>query len=160
MKANPLPEGSPIPQFTTKDESGFFHSHETIIGQRTLLYFYPKDNTPGCTLQACDLRDSYEDLKRLPTLVLGVSGCSLASHQKFKNKFSIPFPLLLDEDHTIAKLFGVWGEKKFMGKTFMGIHRTSFLINESGKIEKTYIKVKAKMHLRMVLRDLEEFADS
>ena len=159
MKANTLPEGSPIPKFRTKDESGCFHSDETISGQTTLLYFYPRDNTPGCTVQACDLRDSYEELKRLSVSVLAVSGCSLASHQKFKNKFSIPFPLLLDEDHVIAKLFGVWGEKKFMGKTFEGIHRTSFLINKSGKIEKTYTKVKAKMHLSMILQDLEQFAD-
>ena len=111
----------------------------------------------SCTFQACDLRDSYDELSQIPVLVLGVSSCPLASHQKFKTKYSLPYPLLLDEDHAIAELFGVWGEKKFMGKTFDGIHRTSFIISKSGEILKTYLKVKPKNHLQQVMQDLIDF---
>ena len=156
MNASPLNEGTRIPKFETEDETGAIYSNQTIQGQLTLLYFYPRDNTPGCTLQACDLRDSYENLLGIPVLVLGISGCSCSSHQKFKTKYSLPFPLLLDEDHQIAQLFGVWGEKKFMGKTFDGIHRTSFIIDKTGKILKTYKKVKPKVHLEEVMKDLLE----
>ena len=156
MNANPLIEGVQIPEFETKDETGTIFSSQTILGFLTLLYFYPRDNTPGCTLQACDIRDAYKDLLKIPVLVLGVSGCSCSSHQKFKAKHSLPFPLLLDEDHKIARLFGVWGEKKFMGKTFDGIHRTSFIIDKTGKILKTYKKVKPKVHLEEVMKDLLE----
>ena len=156
MNASPLNEGTRIPKFETEDEAGVIYSNQTIQGQLTLLYFYPRDNTPGCTLQACDLRDSYENLLGIPVLVLGISGCSCSSHQKFKTKYSLPFPLLLDEDHQIAQLFGVWGEKKFMGKTFDGIHRTSFIIDKTGKILKTYKKVKPKVHLEEVMKDLLE----
>ena len=160
MNANPLIEGVKIPKFETKDETGTTFSNQTLLGSLTLLYFYPRDNTPGCTLQACDLRDAYEDLLKIPILVLGVSGCSCSSHQKFKAKYSLPFPLLLDEDHKIARLFGVWGEKKFMGKTFDGIHRTSFIISKTGKILKTYKKVKPKAHLQEVSEDLLKIQES
>ena len=160
MNASPLNEGTRIPKFETEDETGVIYSNQTIQGQLTLLYFYPRDNTPGCTLQACDLRDSYENLLEIPVLVLGISGCSCSSHQKFKTKYSLPFPLLLDEDHQIAQLFGVWGEKKFMGKTFDGIHRTSFIIDKTGKILKTYKKVKPKLHLDEVMKDLLEIQET
>ena len=160
MNASPLNEGTRIPKFETKDETGVIYSNQTIQGQLTLLYFYPRDNTPGCTLQACDLRDSYESLLEIPVFVLGISGCSCSSHQKFKTKYSLPFPLLLDEDHQIAQLFGVWGEKKFMGKTFDGIHRTSFIIGKTGKILKTYKKVKPKEHLEEVMKDLLEIQET
>ncbi len=145
-----------FPNLKRKMKQEAIYSNQTIQGQLTLLYFYPRDNTPGCTLQACDLRDSYENLLEIPVLVLGISGCSCSSHQKFKTKYSLPFPLLLDEDHQIAQLFGVWGEKKFMGKTFDGIHRTSFIIDKTGKILKTYKKVKPKVHLEEVMKDLLE----
>ena len=160
MNPSPLDEGTQIPEFETEDETGAIYSSQTIQGQLTLLYFYPRDNTPGCTLQACDLRDSYENLSGIPVLVLGISGCSCASHQKFKTKYSLPFPLLIDEDHRIAQLFGVWGEKKFMGKTFDGIHRTSFIIDKTGKILKTYKKVKPKVHLEEVMKDLLEIQET
>ena len=160
MNAIPLNEGTQIPEFETEDETGAIYSSQTIQGQLTLLYFYPRDNTPGCTLQACDLRDSYESLVEIPVLVLGISGCSCSSHQKFKTKYSLPFPLLLDEDHQIAQLFGVWGEKKFMGKTFDGIHRTSFIIDKTGEILKTYKKVKPKEHLEEVMKDLLEIQET
>jgi len=152
--AKSLLEGCSIPDFKTKDESGKIHSSDSLKGSTTLLYFYPRDNTPGCTLQACDLRDTYMQFSKIPVSIYGLSGCSVSSHQKFSAKNSLPFPLLLDEDNQIAKLFGVWGEKKFMGKTFNGIHRTSFLISKKGKILKTYLKVKPKIHAQMILEDL------
>ena len=150
----PLHEGCSIPHFKTKDESGKIHSSDSLKGSTTLLYFYPRDNTPGCTLQACDLRDTYMQFSKIPVSIYGLSGCSVSSHQKFSTKNSLPFPLLLDEDNQIAKLFGVWGEKKFMGKTFNGIHRTSFLISKKRGILKTYLKVKPKIHTQMIIEDL------
>ena len=152
--AKPLLEGCSIPDFKTTDESGEIHSSDSLRGGTTLLYFYPRDNTPGCTLQACDLRDTYMQFSKIPVSIYGLSGCSVSSHQRFSAKNSLPFPLLLDEDNKIAKLFGVWGEKKFMGKTFNGIHRTSFLISKEGEILKTYLKVKPKIHAQMILKDL------
>ena len=152
--ANPLLEGCSIPDFKTTDESGEIHSSDSLRGGTTLLYFYPRDNTPGCTLQACDLRDTYMQFSKIPVSIYGLSGCSVSSHQRFSAKNSLPFSLLLDEDNKIAKLFGVWGEKKFMGKTFNGIHRTSFLISKKGEILKTYLKVKPKIHAQMILKDL------
>jgi peroxiredoxin Q/BCP len=152
--AKPLLEGCSIPDFKTTDESGEIHSSDSLRGCTTLLYFYPRDNTPGYTLQACDLRDTYMQFSKIPISIYGLSGCSVSSHQRFSAKNSLPFPLLLDEDNKVAKLFGVWGEKKFMGKTFNGIHRTSFLISKKGEILKTYLKVKPKIHAQMILKDL------
>jgi peroxiredoxin Q/BCP len=150
----PLFEGCSVPDFKTTDESGKIHSSDSLKGSTTLLFFYPRDNTPGCTLQACGLRDRYMQFSEIPVSIFGLSGCSVSSHQRFSAKNSLPFPLLLDEDNKIAKLFGVWGEKKFMGKTFDGIHRTSFLISKKGKILRTYLKVKPKLHTQMILEDL------
>lgn len=150
----PLLEGCSVPDFKTTDESGKIHSSDSLKGSTTLLFFYPRDNTPGCTLQACGLRDRYMQFSEIPVSIFGLSGCSVSSHQRFSAKNSLPFPLLLDEDNKIAKLFGVWGEKKFMGKTFNGIHRTSFLISKKGEILKTYLKVKPKIHAQMILKDL------
>jgi len=154
MKVDPLSEGKQIPNFETRDETGTKYNNKTIKGKLTLIYFYPRDSTPSCTIQACEIRDSYEELLRIPLQILAFSTCSLISHQKFKSKFSLPFPLLLDEKHKIAESFGVWGEKKFMGKTFEGIHRTSFLVSKSGKILKTYRKVKPILHISKVMQDI------
>ena len=154
MTIKPLAIGDTIPDFQTTDEAGQDYSSKSLRGSPVIIYFYPRDNTPGCTLQACDLRDNYEHFLNIPITILGISGCSLASHQKFKTKNSLPFPLLLDEDHRIAKSFGVWGEKKFMGKSFEGIHRTTFLISKTGNILKTYLKVKPSLHSSMVLEDV------
>ena len=154
MTIKPLAIGDTIPDFQTTDEAGQDFSSKSLRGSPVIIYFYPRDNTPGCTLQACDLRDNYEHFLNIPITVLGISGCSLDSHQKFKTKNSLPFPLLLDEDHRIAKSFGVWGEKKFMGKSFEGIHRTTFLISKTGNILKTYLKVKPSLHSSMVLEDV------
>jgi len=154
MTIKPLAIGDTIPDFQTTDEVGQDYSSKSLRGSPVIIYFYPRDNTPGCTLQACDLRDNYEHFLNIPITILGISGCSLDSHQKFKTKNSLPFPLLLDEDHRIAKSFGVWGEKKFMGKSFEGIHRTTFLISKTGNILKTYLKVKPSLHSSMVLEDV------
>ena len=154
MTIKPLTMGDTIPDFQTTDETGQDYSSKSLRGSPVIIYFYPRDNTPGCTLQACDLRDNYEHFLNIPITILGISGCSLDSHQKFKTKNSLPFPLLLDEDHRIAKSFGVWGEKKFMGKSFEGIHRTTFVISKTGNILKTYLKVKPSLHSPMVLEDV------
>ena len=154
MTIKPLAIGDTIPDFQTTDEAGQDYSSKSLRGSPVIIYFYPRDNTPGCTLQACDLRDNYEHFLNIPITILGISGCSLDSHQKFKTKNSLPFPLLLDEDHRIAKSFGVWGEKKFMGKSFEGIHRTTFVISKTGNIIKTYLKVKPSLHSSMVLEDV------
>ena len=145
-KVSPLHEGEKVPAFSTTDDQGEEVSRKSLIGEKYLLYFYPRDNTPGCTAEACGFRDLRKEFEKKNTLIFGVSGDSAKSHQKFRNKFDLPFPLLMDEDHTLAEAFGVWGEKKFMGRTFDGIHRMSFLVDEAGKIVKAYHKVKAKEH--------------
>jgi peroxiredoxin Q/BCP len=154
-KPNPLQPGSPAPAFSNTDQDGKTHTNQTLLGTRYLLYFYPRDLTPGCTTEACALRDEHEQFTKLNTLVLGISPDGEKSHRKFIDKHSLPFSLLVDEDHAIAEAFGVWGEKKFMGRTFNGVHRMSFLIDTNGKIEKTYAKVKPAEHARQVLADLQ-----
>jgi peroxiredoxin Q/BCP len=154
-KPNPLQPGSPVPSFSTTDQDGETHSNQTLLGTRYLIYFYPRDLTPGCTTEACALRDEHEQFAKLNTLVFGISPDGEKSHRKFIDKHSLPFSLLVDEDHAIAEAFGVWGEKKFMGRTFDGVHRMSFLIGTDGKIEKTYAKVKPAEHARQVLADLQ-----
>ena len=154
IKVSPLCGGTEAPAFSTTDDQGVPVSRKSLLGKKYLLYFYPRDNTPGCTAEACGFRDLLKDFEKKNTLIFGVSGDSVKSHQKFRKKFDLPFPLLMDEDHSLAKAFGVWGEKKFMGRTFDGIHRMSFLVDEAGKIEKAYHKVKAKEHTAQVLSDL------
>ena len=157
IKTNPITEGKRAPDFSVNDESGnLIDSKEIKKKSHIILYFYPRDNTPGCTLQACDLRDNYQKLSNMPLLIFGVSGDSEKSHQKFRSKLSLPFPLLMDEQNILAKSYGVWGEKKFMGKTFEGIHRTTFIIGKDGIILKTYQRVKPKEHLSRILQYLEE----
>lgn len=153
-KAEPLEEGEQAPDFQTTDEQGTEVSSSSLKGSSFLLYFYPRDNTPGCTAEACGFRDLWDEYKSKKTKVFGVSGDTAKSHQKFRDKFELPFPLLMDEDHSLAKAFGVWGLKKFMGREFEGIHRMSFLVDEKGKIAKAYHKVKAKDHPNEVLSDL------
>jgi peroxiredoxin Q/BCP len=153
-KPTPLQSGSPVPVFSTTDQDGKNHSNQTLLGTRYLIYFYPRDLTPGCTTEACALRDEYGQFAKLNTLVLGISPDGEKSHRRFIDKHRLPFSLLVDEDHAIAEAFGVWGEKKFMGRTFDGVHRMSFLIGTDGKIEKTYAKVKPAEHAQQVLADL------
>ena len=128
--------------------------NQSLRGKRCLIYFYPRDMTPGCITEACGFKDLYIEYKNLNTLILGVSTDGEKSHCKFIGKYDLPFPLLIDEDHKMSEAFGVWGEKKFMGRTFEGIHRITFLINESGMIERSFIKVKAKSHPEELVKEL------
>ena len=153
-KPEPLEEGDQIPDFATTDDQGTKVSRANLKGCRFLLYFYPRDNTPGCTAQACGFRDLWDDFKDKKIKIFGVSGDTAKSHEKFRKKFDLPFPLLMDEDHSLAKAFGVWGLKKFMGREFDGIHRISFLVDDAGKIEKAYHKVKAKENPAEILSEL------
>ena len=159
QQISPLQKNDTVPNFSTTDSEGNPFTKEFLLGQKYLLYFYPRDNTPGCTAQACGFRDHYCFFQNKGIKIYGISGGSKKSHENFRGKFQLPFPLLLDEQNKIAQLFGVWGEKKFMGRTFEGIHRISYLIDKIGKIEKTYTKVKAKTHpdeLAEELRDMNE----
>ena len=151
-----LKEGTTAPAFKTTDQNGELVSLEDLRGRKVVLYFYPKDDTPGCTKEACSFRDAYSKFKKKDITVLGVSPDKEASHKKFVTKYQLPFTLLADTDHAIAEAYGVWGEKKFMGRTYMGVHRTTFLIDEKGKIRKIFEKVKPEDHSSEVL---EAFAD-
>jgi thioredoxin-dependent peroxiredoxin len=151
-----LKEGTTAPAFKTTDANGETVSLKDLRGQKVVLYFYPKDDTPGCTKEACSFRDDFATFKKRGIAVLGVSPDSEAKHKKFETKYNLPFTLLADTDHAIADAYGVWGEKKFMGRKYMGIHRTTFLIDEKGKIKKVFEKVKPEDHASEVL---EAFAD-
>jgi peroxiredoxin Q/BCP len=151
-----LKEGTTAPAFKTTDENGDTMSLKDLRGQKVVLYFYPKDDTPGCTKEACSFRDAFAKFKKQGINVLGVSPDSEASHKKFVTKYKLPFTLLADTDRSIAEAYGVWGEKKFMGRKYMGVHRTTFLIDEKGKIKKIFEKVKPEDHASEVL---EAFAD-
>lgn len=135
-----LQPGDKAPDFTSVDQNGESISLANFIGKKVVLYFYPKDDTPGCTAQACNLRDNYSSLSGKGFQVIGVSNDSIKKHKKFENKFQLPFPLVADEDKTIVELYGVYGEKKFMGKAYMGINRTTFLIDEKGNINNIIAK--------------------
>ncbi|MBX2866818.1 thioredoxin-dependent thiol peroxidase [Candidatus Kaiserbacteria bacterium] len=147
-------EGLPAPTFSLKDQDGNTHSLSDYKGKKVLLYFYPKDDTPGCTTEACNFRDSYKDFQSKGLAILGVSADSVEKHKKFAEKYNLPFPLLSDEDHKVCEAYGVWGEKNFMGRKYMGISRSSFLIDEEGNIGKVYEKVKPKEHAEKVIGDL------
>jgi peroxiredoxin Q/BCP len=151
-----LKEGTTAPAFKTTDANGETISLKDLRGQKVVLYFYPKDDTPGCTKEACSFRDDFAKFKKRGIAVLGVSPDSEKSHKKFETKYKLPFTLLADTDHAIAESYGVWGEKKFMGRTYMGVHRATFLIDEKGKIKKVFEKVKPEDHASEVL---EAFAE-
>lgn len=143
------------PNFKLPDQDGKFHSLADYQGKWLLLYFYPKDNTPGCTKEACELRDSFADFKKAQAVVLGVSADSVDSHNNFSSKFKLSFPILSDPDKKVIKAYNAWGEKKFMGRSYMGIKRISFLINPLGKIVKIYEQVKPADHAAEVLNDIK-----
>ena len=143
--------GDPAPHFTAPSDSGRDLSLKDFLGKKVILYFYPKDNTPGCTQQACDFRDAMGRLRSNGVAVLGVSPDSVASHQKFKKKHSLPFPLIVDEDHRIAQAYGVWQEKSLYGRKFMGIVRSTCVIDEKGKIAEVYEKVTVNGHVESLL---------
>ncbi len=146
-----LKEGSTAPPFSTTDAIGKKVRLKDFLGQKVVLYFYPKDDTPGCTKEACSFRDAYSEFASRGIKVLGVSPDSEASHKKFAEKYELPFTLLADKDHSIAEAYGTYGQKKFMGRTYMGVNRTTFLIDGKGKIKKIFTKVKPEEHAQEVL---------
>ncbi|MEY8869963.1 thioredoxin-dependent thiol peroxidase [Meridianimaribacter flavus] len=146
-----LKAGDKAPDFTAKDEQGNTVSLSDYKGKKLVIFFYPKANTPTCTVEACNLRDNYSELTDKGYEILGVSADTEKRQINFKNKFSFPYPLLADVDKEVINAFGVWGPKKFMGRTFDGIHRATFVINEDGIIEKVIDKVKAKIHSEQIL---------
>ncbi len=150
-----LQKGDKAPEFSTKDAEGNEVKLSNLRGQKVILYFYPKDDTPGCTKQACSFRDVYSQVKEDNAVVLGVSPDTAESHGKFAEKFSLPFPLLLDEDHAIAEDYGVWGEKTNFGKKYMGITRSHFVIDEEGKIVDARYNVKPTESAELALEALE-----
>jgi peroxiredoxin Q/BCP len=155
---NNLKISSKAPDFKLPDQSGKIHQLADYQGKWLLLYFYPKDNTPGCTVEACSLRDNWADFGKLNASVLGISADSVVSHQKFADKFSLSFPILADEEKFMIRRYGVLAPKSMFGKTFLGIRRSSFLIDPQGKIVKIYEKVKPTEHAAQVLKDLAELA--
>ncbi len=151
-KALNLPEkGSKAPEFTAIDHEGKEISLSDYRGKKVILYFYPKDLTPGCTNEACDFRDNYDSLRSDGYEVIGVSADGVKSHQKFIDKHDLPFTLIADTDKAIIEKYGVWGEKKFMGKVYDGIHRITFVIDEEGKIAEVIEKVKTKTPTEQVM---------
>ena len=150
-----LSKGEKAPEFTGTAQDGKEISLKQFSGKRLILYFYPKDNTPGCTAEACNLRDNYKLLIDKGFAIMGVSADNEKSHNNFIDKFSLPFPLISDTDKKLCKLFGVWGPKKFMGRTFDGINRTTFVISEKGIIEAVFTKVDTKNHTQQILDELK-----
>ena len=150
----PTTEGSPAPDFTLTSDTGDTVSLSALKGKPVVLYFYPKDDTPGCTKQACGIRDAWGEFERSGAVVLGVSPDSEASHVKFKEKYELPFTLLADPDHATAEAYGVWVEKSMYGKTYMGVERSTFVIDADGKLAKVMRKVKPETHADDVLAAL------
>jgi peroxiredoxin Q/BCP len=151
-----LTEGTLAPDFTLPSDGGSEVTLSDYRGKKVVLYFYPKDNTSGCTTEACNFRDDYSEIIAAGAVVLGVSPDTVTSHDKFKLKFELPFALLSDPDHRVAEMYGAWGEKKMYGKTYMGILRSTFVIDQEGRIIKVFPKVKVKDHSQEVLAILAD----
>lgn len=141
--------------FKLPDQDGKMHSLSQYLGQWVVLYFYPRDDTPGCTKEACNFRDSIHELEKLGVVILGVSKDSVVSHKKFSEKYHLNFPLLSDENKEVLKLYKVWGKKKFMGREYEGIFRMTYLIDPKGEIKKVYEKVNPTIHAGEILKDLQ-----
>lgn len=150
--ATHLTEGKKAPAFKGKDQNGKPVSLADLKGKKVVLYFYPKDDTPTCTVQACNLRDNFGLLKKNGFVVLGVSPDEEKKHKKFEAKYDLPFTLIADAGHKIIDSYGVWGEKQLYGRTYMGLHRTTFLIDEKGVIRKIFLKPKSKQHTEEILK--------
>lgn len=146
-----LKTGDKAPNFSAKDQDGNTHSLKDYEGKKLVIFFYPKASTPGCTAEACNLRDNWESFKAQGYKILGVSADSEKKQKNFKEKYKLPYPLLADEDKEVINAFGVWGPKKFLGKKYDGIHRTTFVINENGVISEIITKVKTKDHAGQIL---------
>lgn len=145
-----LKEGDPAPDFTAETDEGVELQLSTLQGKRVVLFFYPKDDTPGCTIESCELRDAHPNIVAADAVVLGVSPDSAASHQKFKKKYDLPFTLIVDKGHHIADRYGVWKPKKFAGREFLGVKRTTFIIGRDGRIAKIFRDVKPRGHAEEV----------
>ena len=150
-----LAEGKKAPSFKLKDQDGKLISLESLKGSNVVLYFYPKDDTPGCTIEACNFRDEFPKFKKIDAVILGVSPDSVESHKKFAAKFKLPFSLLSDEKKEVCEKYGVWQEKSMYGKRYMGVVRTTFVIDETGKIKKIFPKVKIEGHNEEVMAVLK-----
>ncbi|MFN8250401.1 MAG: thioredoxin-dependent thiol peroxidase [Ferruginibacter sp.] len=150
--ATHLTEGIKAPAFKGKDQDGNAISLSDLKGKKIVLYFYPEDDTPTCTLQACNLRDNYSILKANGFEVIGVSPDEEKKHKKFEDKYKLPFTLIADPKHTIIEKYGVWGEKQLYGRKYMGLHRTTFLIDEKGVIKKIFLKPRNKQHSEEILK--------
>lgn len=148
---NTLKIGDVVPEFSAKDQDGNTIHLSDYKGKKLIVFFYPKASTPGCTVEACNLRDNYVELQAKGYELLGVSADSEKRQTNFRNKYEFPFPLLADEDHTVINTFGVWGEKKFMGRIYDGIHRKTFIVDEKGIVSKVIDKVKTKDHAAQLL---------
>ncbi len=147
----PLQVGESVPHFSVVDDRGNMQSLSDYTGQKVVVFFYPKANTPGCTAEACDLRDHYKELQDAGYALLGISADSVKKQRNFSEKFDFPFPLLADENKEVINAFGVWGPKKFMGKEYDGIHRKTFIIDEEGTVSRVIDKVKTKEHASQIL---------
>jgi peroxiredoxin Q/BCP len=147
-----LKKGDKAPDFSGFDQDNNFHQLSDYTGKKLVVFFYPKANTPGCTAEACDLRDNFDRFEQNNYAILGVSADPQKAQAKFKDKYSFQFPLLADEDKSVLEAFGVWGPKKFMGRTYDGIHRTTFIIDENGNIEDVITDVKTKVHASQILK--------
>jgi len=154
--ATTLQEGQKAPAFTGKNQNGEKISLSDFKGKKLVLYFYPEDDTPTCTLQACNLRDNYGLLKKNGFEVVGVSPDDQKKHKKFESKFKLPFTLLADPDHKILEKYGVWGEKQMFGNHYMGVHRTTFVIDEKGIVRKIFLRPKNKAHAEEILHSLKD----
>src|SRR5579875_1399908 len=146
-----LREGDPAPDFTLESDAGERVSLADFRGKPVVLYFYPKDDTPGCTTQACGIRDAYGEFEQAGAVVLGVSPDSVAKHVKFRDKYGLPFTLLADTEHEVAERYGVWGEKKYMGRTYLGVDRSTFVVAPDGTLAKVLRGVKPATHADDVL---------
>ncbi len=153
---NTLKEGDKVPDFQAQDQDGNIIKLSDYKGKKLVVFFYPKASTPGCTAQACNLRDNYKELQDAGYAILGISADSQKKQTTFKEKYEFPFPLLADEDKKVIEAFGVWGPKKFMGKEYEGINRTTFLIDENGVVERVISKVKTKDHAAQILEEVTE----
>lgn len=150
-----ISSGTPAPDFSLPDEDGVLRRLSDFRGHTVVLYFYPKDDTPGCTTEACNFRDDYSAYKEAEVVILGISPDTVRSHAKFKQKYDLSFPLLADADHKVCEQYGVWGLKKFMGREYEGVLRTTFLIGPDGIIKKVFENVKPTQHSQQVLAALE-----
>lgn len=150
----PISSGIPAPDFELPDETGGMRKLSDFRGQPVVLYFYPKDDTPGCTTEACNFRDDYSAYEKAGVTILGVSPDSVKSHAKFKQKFGLPFPLLADDGHKVCETYDVWALKKFMGREYMGVLRTTFLVDAEGRILRVFEKVKPADHSAELLAEL------